>query len=143
MIPWTAARRTSLATTNSQSSLKLMSIELVFPSSHLILCHPLLLLLPIPSSIRVFSSESTFRMRRPKYWNFSFSISPSSEHPGLISFQMDWLDVLAVQGTLKSLLQHRMSKASILQRSAFFTVQLPHPYMTTGKTIVSNSLQPH
>ena len=105
------------------------------PSSHLILCHPLLLLPPIPSSIRVFSNESTLRMRWPKYWSFSFSISPSNEHPELISFRMDWLDLLAVQGTLKSLLQHHSSKALILQHSAFFTVQLSHPYMTTGKTI--------
>ena len=104
------------------------------PSSHLILCRPLLLLPPIPPSIRVFSNESTLHMRRPKYWSFSFNISPSKEHPGLISFRMDWLDLLAVQGTLKSLLHHS-SKASILQRSAFFTVQLSHPYMTTGKTI--------
>ena len=106
------------------------------PSSHLILCHPLLLLLsPIPPSIRVFSNESTLRMRWPKYWSFSFSISPSNEHLGLISFRMDWLDLLAVQGTLKSLLQHHSSKASILRRSAFFIVQLSHPYMTTGKSI--------
>ena len=105
------------------------------PSSHLILCHPLLLLPPIPPSIRVFSNESTLRMRWPKYWSFSFSISPSNEHPGLISFRMDWLDLLEVQGTLKSLLQHHSSEASILQCSAFFTVQLSHPYMTTGKTI--------
>ena len=105
------------------------------PSSHLILCHPLLLLPPIPPSIRVFSNESTLRMRWPKYWSFSFNIIPSKEIPGLISFRMDWLDLLAVQGTLKSLLQHHSSKASILQRSAFFTVQLSHPYMTTGKTI--------
>ena len=105
------------------------------PSSHLILCHPLSLLLPILPSIRVFSNKSTLRMRWPKYWNFSFSIIPSNEHPGLISFRMDWLDLLAVQGTLKSLLQHHSSKASILQRSAFFTIQLSHPYMTTGKTI--------
>jgi len=104
------------------------------PSSHLILCH-LLLLPPIPPSIRVFSNESALRMRWPKYWSFSFSISPSNEHPGLISFRMDWLDLLAVQGTLKSLLQHHSSKASILRRSAFFTVQLSNPYMTTGKTI--------
>ena len=103
--------------------------------SHLILCHPLLLLPPIPPSIRVFSNKSTLHMRWPKYWSFSFSIIPSKEHPGLISFKMDWLDLLAVQGTLKSLLQHHTSKASILQRSAFFTVQLSHPYMTTGKTI--------
>ena len=105
------------------------------PSSHLILCPPLLLLPPIPPSIRVFSNESTLHMRWPKYWSFSFSISPSNKHPGLISFRMDWLDLLAVQGTLKSLLQHHSSKASILWRSAFFTVQLSHPYMTTGKTI--------
>ncbi len=105
------------------------------PSSHLILCYPLLLLPPIPPSIRVFSNESTLCMRWPKYWSFSFSISPSNEHPGLISFRMDWLDLLAVQGTLKSLLQHHSSKASILRCSAFFTVQLSHPYMTTGKTI--------
>ena len=111
-----------------------MSIESVMPSSHLILCHPLLLP-QIPPSIRVFSNESTLRMRRPKYWSFSFSISPSNEHRGLISFRMDWLDLLAVQGTLKSLLQHHSSKASILQFSAFFTVPLSHPYMTTGKTI--------
>ena len=112
-----------------------MSIELVIPSSHLIFCHPLLLLPPIPLSIRVFSNESTLCMRWPKYWIFSFSISPSNEHPGLISFKMDWLDLLAVQGTLKSLLQQDSSKASILQCSAFFIVQLSHPYMTTGKTI--------
>ena len=105
------------------------------PSSHLILCRPLLLLPPIPPSIRVFSNESTLHMRWPKYWSFSFSISPFNEHPGLISFRMDWLDLLAVQGTLKSLLQHHNSKASILRHSAFFTVQLSHPYMTTGKTI--------
>ena len=105
------------------------------PSSHLILCRPLLLLPPIPPSIRVFSNESTLRMRWPKYWSFTFSISPSNEHPGLISFRMDWLDLLAVQGTLKNLLQHHSSKASILRRSAFFTVKLSHPYMTTGKTI--------
>ena len=110
-------------------------IESVMPSSHLILCRPLLLLPPIPPSIRVFSNESTLRMRWPKYWIFSFSIIPSKEIPGLISFRMDWWDLLAVQGTLKSLLQHHSSKASILQRSAFFTVQLSHPYMTTGKTI--------
>ena len=115
-----------------------MSIESVMPSSHLILCHPLLLLPPIPPSIRVFSNESTLCMRWPKYWSFSFSISPSNEHPGLISFRMDWLD-LAVQGTLKSLLQHHSSKASILQCSDFFTVQLSHPYMTTGKTIAFTS----
>ena len=112
-----------------------MSIELLMPSSHLILYHPLLLLPPIPPSIRVFSNESTLCMRWPKYWSFSFSISPSNEHAGLISFRMDWLDLLAVQGTRKSLLQHHSSKASILQFSAFFIVQLSHPYMTTGKTI--------
>ena len=116
------------------SSLRLTSIESVMPSSHLILCCPLLLLPPIPPSIRVFSNESTLRMRWPKYWSFSFSISPSNEHPGLI-FRMDWLDLLAVQGTLKSLLQHHSSKALILRRSAFFTVQLSHPYRITGKTI--------
>ena len=112
-----------------------MSIKLVMPSSHLILCHPLLLLPPIPPSIRVFSNESTLHIRWPKYWSFSLSISPSNEHPGLVSFRMDWLDILAVQGTHKSLLQHHSSKASIFQHSAFFTVQLSHPYMTTGKTI--------
>ena len=112
-----------------------MSIKSVMSSSHLILCLPLLLLPPIPPSIRVFSNESTLHMRRQKYWSFSFSISPSNEHPGLISFRMDWLDLLAVQGTLKSLLQHHNSKASILQLSAFFRVQLSHPYMTTGETI--------
>ena len=111
------------------------SIESVIPSSHLILCCPLLLLPPIPPSIRVFSNESTLHIRWPKYWNFSFNINPSNEHPGLISFRMDWLDLLAVQGTLKCLLQHHSSKASILRRSAFFTVQLSHPYMTMGKTI--------
>ena len=121
---------------NSRSSLRLTSIKSVMPSSHLILGRPLLLLPPIPPSIRVFSNESTLLMRWPKYWSFSFSISPSNEHAGLISFRMDWLDLLAVQGTLKSLLQHHSSKASILQHSAFFTVQLSHPYMTTGKTIV-------
>ena len=112
-----------------------MSIESVMPSSHLILCCPLLLLPPIPPSIRVFSNKSTFHMRWPKYWSFSFSIRPSNEHPGLISFRIDWLDLLSVQGTVKSLLQHHSSKASILPCSAFFTVQLSHPYMTTGKTI--------
>ena len=122
--------------TNSRSSLKLKSTESVMPSSHLILCRPLLLLPPIPPSNKVFSNESTLRMRWPKYWSFSFSISPSNEHPGLISFRMGWLDLLAVQGTLKSLLQHHSSEASIFQHSAFFTVQLSHPYMTTGKTIV-------
>ena len=125
----------SLSITNSRSSLKLMSIELMMPSNHLILCHPLLLLPPIPPSIRVFSNESTFHMRWPKYWSFSFNISPSNEHPGLISFRMDWLDLLSVQGTLKSLLQNHSSKTSVLQCSAFFTVQLSHPYMTTGKNM--------
>ena len=133
--PWTAARQASLSITNSQSLLKLMSIESVRPSNHLILCRLLLLLPPIPPSVRVFSNESTLPMRWPKYWSFSFSISPFKEHPGLIPFRMDWLDLLAVQGTLKSLIQHRSSKASVLQCSAFFTVQLSHPYMTTGKTI--------
>ena len=112
-----------------------MCIESAMPSSHLILCLPFLLLPPIPPSIRVFSNESTLRLRCPKYWSFSFSISPSKEHPGLISFRMDWLDLLVVQGTLKSLLQHHSSKPSILRCSAFFTVQLSHPYMTTGKTM--------
>ena len=117
------------------SSLILISIESVMPSSHLILCRPLLLLPPIPASIRVFSNESTLHIRWPNYWSFSISIIPSKEHPRLISFRMDWLDLLAVQGTLKSLLQHHSSKASILRRSAFFTVQLSHPYVTSGKTI--------
>ena len=124
-----------MSITDSQSLLKLMPIELVMPSSHLILCHPLLLLPPILPSIRVFSSESTLRIRWPKYWSFSFSISPSNEHSGLISFRMDWLDLLAIQGTLNSLLQHHTSKASVPQCLAFFTVKLSHPYMTTGKTI--------
>ena len=127
-------RHASLSITNSRSLLKLMSIELVMPSNHLILCRPLLLLPPVPPSIRVSSSESTLLMRWPKYWSFSFNISPSNEHPGLISFRMDWLDLLAVQGTLKNLLQHHRSKASVLQGSAFFIVQLSHPYMTTRKT---------
>ena len=130
-----AARQASLSITNSRSLLRLTSIESVMPSSHLILCRPLLLLHSSPLRIRVFSNESTLHMRCPKYWNFSFSIIASKEHPGLISFRMDWLDLLAVQGTLKSLLQHHSSKASILWCSAFFTVQLSHPYMTTGKTI--------
>ena len=155
--PWITARQASLSITNPRSSPRLTSIESVMPSSHLILCHPLLLLPPIPPSIRVFSNESTLCMRWPKYWSFSFSIIPSKEIPGLISFwlywsfsfsiipskeipglvsfRMDWLDLLAVQGTLRSLLQHHSSKASILWHSAFFTVQLSHPYMTTGKTI--------
>ena len=125
--PWIAACQASLSITNSQSSLRLMSIESVMPSSYLILCRSLLLLPPIPPSIGVFSNESTLRMRWPKYWSFSFSIIPSKEIPGLISFRIDWLDLLAVQGTLKSILQHHSSKASILQHSAFFTVQLSHP----------------
>ena len=133
--PWVAAQQASLSISNSQSSPKLMSIESVMPSSHLILCRPLLLLPSIFPSIRVFLNESTLCMRWPKYWSFSFSISPSNEHPGLISFRMDWLDLLAVPGTLKSLFQNYSSKASILQCSAFFTVQLSYPYMTTGKTI--------
>ena len=131
--PWITERQASLSITNSQSSVRLASIESVMPSSHLILCHPLLLLPPISPSIRVFSNESTLRMRWPKYWSFSFSISPSKEHPGLIFFRMDWLDLLAVQGTLKSLLQHQSSKASILWCSAFFIVQLSHPYMILEK----------
>ena len=131
--PWIAAWQASLSITNSRSSPRLTSIKSVMPSSHLILCPSLLLLPPIPPSIRVFSNESTLRMRWPKNWSFSLSISPSSEHPGLISFRMDWLDLLAVQETLKSLLQYHSSKASVLQLSAFFTVQLSHPYMTTGK----------
>ena len=135
--PRIAARQASLSITNSWILLKPMSIESVVPSSHLILCRPLLLLPPIPPSNRVFSNESTLHIRWPKYRSFSFNISPSNEHPGLISFRMDWLDLLAVQGTLKSLLQHNSSKASIFQHSAFFTVQLSHPYMTTGKTIAS------
>ena len=133
--PWTAARQASLSITNSRSLLKLTSIELVRPSNHLIFCRPLLLPPSIFPSIRVFSNELVLCIRWPKYWSFSFSISPSNEHPGLISFSMDWLDLLAVQGTLKSLLQHYSSKVSILQHSAFFTVQLSHPYMTTGKTV--------
>ena len=132
--PLIAVRQASLSITNSRSSLRLASIESVMPSSHLILSRPLLLLPPIPPSVKVFSNESTLLMRWPKYWNFSFSIIPSKEIPGLI-FRMDWLDLLAVQGTLKSLLQHHSSKASILWHSAFFTVQLSYPYMTTGKTI--------
>ena len=128
-----AAHQASLSITSSWSLLKLLSIELVMPSSHLILCRPLLLLPSIPPSIKVFSNESTLHVRWPKYWSFSFSISLSNEHPGLITFRMDWLDLFAVQGTCKSLLQHHSSKASILQHSAFLTVQLSHPYMTTGK----------
>ena len=133
--PWITPCQNSLSITNSRSSPKLMCIESVMPSTHLILCRPLLLLPPIPPSIRVFFNESTLRMKSPKYWSFSFSIIPSKEIPGLISFRMDWLDLRAVQGTLKSLLQHHSSNALILRRSAFFTVQLSHPYMTTGKTI--------
>ena len=133
--PWTAARQASLSITNSQGLLKLMSIELVMPFNHLILSRPLLPPSIFPS-IRVFSNESVLHIKWPKYWSFSFSISLSNEYSGLISFRMDWLDLLAVQGTLKSLLQHHSSRASILQCSAFFTVQLSHPYMTTGKTIV-------
>ena len=135
--PWTTAHQASLSIINSQSSLRLTSIESVMPSSHLILCCPLLLLSPIPPRIRVFSSESILHMRWPEYWSFSFSIIPSKEIPGLISFRMDWLDLLAVWGTLKSLLQHHSLKASILQWSVFFIVQLSHPYMTTRKAIAS------
>ena len=133
--PWTTACQASLSITNSWSLFKLMSTESVMPSNHLILCHPLLLQPSIFPSIRVFSNESALQIRLPKCWSFSFNISPSNEHSGLISFRMDWLDLLAVQGTLKSLLQHHTSKASILQHSAFFIVQLSHSYMTTGKTI--------
>ena len=135
MTPWTAAHQASLSITNSRSPPKPMSIESVMPSNHLILCRPLLLLPSIFPTIRVFSNESALHIRWPKYWSFSLNISPSNEHPGLISFRTDWLDLLAVQGTLKSLLQHHSSKASVLQHSAFFTVQLSHPYMTTRKTI--------
>ena len=133
--PWTAGHQASLSTTNSWSLLKLMSIESVMPSNHLILHRPLLLLPSISPSIRVFSNESVLCIRWPKYWSFSFSFSPSNEYSGLISFRIDWFDLLAIQGTLKSLLQHHSAKASILQHSAFFIVQLSHPYMTTGKTI--------
>ena len=133
--PRTAAHQASQSITNSRSLLKLMSIELVMPSNHLILCRPLFLLPSIFSSIRVFSNKSVLRIRWPKYWSFSFSISPSNEYSGLTSFRIDWLDLLAVQGTLKSLLQHHSSKASIFLCSAFFIVQLSHPYVTTGKTI--------
>ena len=133
--PWTAARQASLSITNSQSLLKLMSIESVMPCNHLILCHPLLLPPSIIPSIIVFSNESVLCIRWPKYWTLSFSISPSNEYSGLLFYRMDWLDLLAVQGTLKSLLQHHGSKSSILQRSACFIVQLSRPYMTTGKTI--------
>ena len=133
--PWTAARQASLSITNLQRLLKLNAIMSVMPANHLILCHPLLLLLSIFPSIRIFSNELALCIRWPKYWSFSFNINPSNEHPGLISFRMDWLDLLAVQGTLKSLHQHHSSKASILQHSAFFIGQLSYPYMTTGKTI--------
>ena len=133
--PWTTARQASLSITNSWSLPKLISIESVMPSNHLILCRPLLLLPSISASISVSSNESVLHIRWPKYWSFSFSISPSKDHPGLISFRMDWLDLLAVQGTLKSLLQHHSSKALVLSCSAFFIVQLSHPYMTTGKTL--------
>ena len=132
---WTSAYQASLSITNSRSLLKLMSIESVMPSNHLILCHPLLLPPSIFPSIRVFSNESVLHIRWPEYWRFSFSVSPSNEYSGLISFRIDWLDLLAVWRTLKSLLQHHNSKASILRCSAFFTVQFSHPYMTTGKTI--------
>ena len=134
MTPWTAECQTSLSITNSQSLLKLMSIELVMPPNHFILCHPLLLLPAIFPSIRVFSKESVLRIRWPKDWNFSISISPSNEYSGLISFRIDWFDLLAVQGTLKSFIQHHSLKASILWHSNFFIVQLSHPYLTTGKT---------
>ena len=134
MSPWTAAHQVSLSITNFQSLLKLMSIESVMPSNYLILCHPLLLPPLVFPSIRVFSNESVLHIRWPKDWSFSFNISPFNEYSGLISFRMDWLDLLAVQGTLKSLLQHHSSKASILRHSAFFIIQLSHPYMTTGKT---------
>ena len=135
MTPWTAACQASLSITNSQNLLRLMSIESVMPSNHLILCRPLLLLPSLFLSSGVFSNESVLCIRWPKYWSFSFSISPSNEYSGLISFRMDWFDPLAVQGIVKSLLQHYTSKASILPHSAFFMVQLSHPYMTTGKTI--------
>ena len=133
--PWTAACQASLSNTNSQSLLKLMPIELVMPSNHLIFCHPLFLLPSVFPSIRVFSNQSVLHIRWPKYWSFSFSIGPSSEYSGLISFRMDWLNLFAVHGTLKSLLQHHNSKASTLWCSAFLMVQISHPYMTTGKTI--------
>ena len=133
--PWTTACQAPLPTTSTQSLPKPMFIELMMPSNHLILCRPLLLPPSIFPSIRVFSNESALHMRWPKYWSFSLKISPTNEHPGLISFRMDWLDLLAIQGTLKNLLQHHSSKASILLRLAFFIVQLSYPYMTTGKTI--------
>ena len=138
--PWTTAHQASLSITNSWSLLKLMAIESVMPSNHLILCRPLLLPLSTFPSVRVFSNESVLRIRRPKYWSFNFNISLSNEYSGLISFRIDWLDLLAVQGTLKSLLQYHSSKTSILLCSAFFTVQLSHPYMTTGKTIALHSI---
>ena len=143
--PCTAARQASLSIANSRSLSKLMSIESVMPSSHLILCRPLFLLPPIPLSIRIFTNESALHMSCPKYWSFSFSISPPNEHPGLISFRMDLLDLLAVQGTLKSFLQHHSSKASILQHSAFFTVQLSHPYthFLTYFTLIDRLDHPH
>ena len=133
--PWTTTRQASLSITNSRSPPKPMSTESVMPSNHLLLCQPLLLLPSIIPSIRVFSNESVLCIRWPEYWSFSVNINPSNEHPGLIFFRMDWLDLLAVQGTLKSLLQHHSSKAAILRHSAFFIVQLSHPYMTSGKTI--------
>ena len=139
MTPWTAAHQTSLSITNTWSLLKLTFTESVMPSNHLLLCHRLFLPPSIFSSIRVFSNESALCISWPKYWSFSFNISPSNEHPRLISFKIDWLDLLAVQGTLKSLLQHHSSKASILRCSAFFIVQLSHSYMTTGKTIALTS----
>ena len=138
--PWNEAHQASMSITNSQSLLKLMSIESVMPSNHLVLCHSLLLLPSVLPRIRVFSNESLLPIRWPKYWSFSFSISPSNEYSGLISFRIDWLNLLAVQGTLKSLLQHYISKASVLWNSAFFMVQLSHPYMTTGKTIALTRL---
>ena len=138
MTPWTAACQAFLSIANSQNLHKLMSIESVMPSNHLILCHPFFLLPSIFPSITVFSHESVLHIRWPKYWSFSFSTSSSNEYSGLISFRMDWLDLLAVQGALKSLLQNHSSKASILQCSAFFIVQLSHPYMTTGKTLTKN-----
>ena len=140
LTPWTAACQASLSLTKSRSLLKLMSIESVMPSNHLILCRPLLLLPSTFPSLRVFSNESVLHIRWPKFWNFSLSLSLSNEHPGLISFRMDWLDLLKVQGTLKCVLQHHGSKASILQCSAFFIVQISHSYMNTGKTLTRYSL---
>ena len=139
--PWTTAHQASLSISHSWSLLKLMSIKLVLPSNHLILCQPLLLLPSIFPSIRVFSNESVLRIRQPKYWSFSFSISPSNEYSGLISFRMDWLDLLAVQGTLKSLLQHHSSKASILWHSAFFIVQLSHTWLCMGLSLYTRLLE--